>query len=200
MRRWASALLALAALLAPAVARADGDPASDYLLTQPIFTPIDVKIPEDSVRQLETIQKEAKDEGYEVRVALIATRYDLGAVPVLYNKPTAYLALLSQEVRFVYKGPILVVMPAGYAYYEQGKGVTKLDLPKPSEAPDLARAAVPAVQLLAERHGIDVEIPTLGGGGGDVWRDRALIAAGAVVLAALLAGALWLRRRPRTRS
>jgi hypothetical protein len=142
MRRSLSALLVLAALVAPAAARADGDPASDYLLTQPVFTPIDVKLPADSVEQLRKIQADAKAKGYEVRVALIATRYDLGAVPSLYNKPKAYITLLYQEIQFVYKGPLLVVMPAGYAYYERGKGPSTLELsPKPSEAPDLARAA-----------------------------------------------------------
>jgi hypothetical protein len=196
MRRSLSALLVLAALVAPAVARADGDPASDYILTQPIFTPIDVKIPEASVEQLRQIQADAKAKGYEVRVALIATRYDLGAVPSLYNKPKAYVTLLYQEVQFVYKGPILVVMPEGYAYYERGKGPQTLELsPKPSAAPDLARAAVPAVQLLAKQHGVDVEIPPLGGGGANVWRDRALIAAAAVIGLGLFLGALRLRRR-----
>jgi hypothetical protein len=197
MRRSVSALLVLVTLLAPAAARADGDPASDYLLTQPVFTPIDVKLPAASVEQLRTILADAKAKGYEVRVALIATRYDLGAVPSLYNRPHDYLRLLSQEVRFVYKGPILVVMPAGYAYYEEGKGVAPVDLPKPADA-DLARAAVPAVQLLAKQHGVDVAIPPLGGGS-NVWRDRAIIAAAAIVLVALLAGALRLRRRPRER-
>jgi hypothetical protein len=199
MRRSLSALLVLAALVAPAAARADGDPASDYLLTQPVFTPIDVKLPADSVEQLRKIQADAKAKGYEVRVALIATRYDLGAVPSLYNKPKAYITLLYQEIQFVYKGPLLVVMPAGYAYYERGKGPSTLELsPKPSEAPDLARAAVPAVQLLAKQHGVDVEIPPLGGGGSNVWRDRVLIAVAALVGLALFAGALRLRGRPRS--
>jgi hypothetical protein len=196
MRRWASALLVLAALVAPAAARADGDPASDYLLTQPIFTPIDVQLPADSVAQLRAIQKDAKAKGYEVRVALIASRYDLGAVPTLFDKPVPYVTLLSQEVQFVYKGPILVVMPAGFAYYEQGKGPRAIDFsPKPADAPDLARAAVPVVQLLAKQHGVDVPIPPLGSGGGSsAWRDRAIIAVVAAVVALLFAVALRLRR------
>jgi hypothetical protein len=98
-------------------------------------------------------------------------------------------------VQFVYKGPILVVMPDGYAYYERGKGPQTLELsPKPSEAHDLARAAVPAVQLLAKQHGVDVEIPPLGGGT-SMWRDRALLAGAAIVGIGLFLGALRLRRR-----
>jgi hypothetical protein len=185
----------LVALLAPAAARADGDPASDYLLTQPLFTPIDVKLPKASVDQLTEILRDAKAKGYEVRVAIIATRFDLGAVPSLFGKPQVYAKFLHQEIRFVYKGPLLIVMPDGFGYFEPGAGKKFVDSsPKPSAAPDLARAAVPVVQLLAKQHGVEVEIPPVGGEGSET-RDRILIGAGAVVLAALVAGALWLRRR-----
>jgi hypothetical protein len=193
--RWLSALLVLVALLAPAAARANGDPASDYLLTQPLFTPIDVKLPQASVEQLTEILADAKAKGYEVRVALIATRYDLGAVPSLFDKPQIYASFLHQEIRFVYKGPLLIVMPDGYGYYEPGRVQAGLDTLKPPSAyPDLARAAVPAVQLLAKAHGVEVAIPQPGGPGSST-EDRILIAVGAVVLAGLVAGALWLRRR-----
>ena len=195
MTRWVSAALVLAALAVPAAARADGDPASDYLLTQPIFTPIDVKLPAASIEQLRTIQADAKGKGYEVRVALIATRYDLGAVPSLFDKPQAYAAFLHQEVQFVYKGPLLIVMPGGYGYFEPDASSHVVWSKKPSEYPDLAQAAVPVVQLLAKQHGVDVAIPSAGGGSSE-WRDRAIIAAAAVVVLGLLAGALRLRRRP----
>jgi hypothetical protein len=193
--RWLSALLVLVALLAPAAARANGDPASDYLLTQPLFTPIDVKLPAASVEQLKTILADAKAKGYEVRVAVIATRYDLGAVPSLFDKPQIYARFLHQEIRFVYKGPLLIVMPNGFGYHEPGRVAAGLDTLKPPSAyPDLAQAALPAVQLLAKEHGVEVAIPAASGSGSST-RDRILIAAGAVVLAALVAGALWLRRR-----
>jgi hypothetical protein len=194
--RWLSAILVLLALLVPAAARADGDPASDYLLSQPLFTPYDVKLPPASVEQLTTILRDAKAKGYEVRVALIATRNDLGSVPSLFGKPQAYAQFLHQEIRFVYKGPLLIVMPNGYGYYEQGKHNSLVSWPKPSTQPDLARAAVPVVQLLAKMHGVQVAIPPLRGTGGHGTReDRILIAVGAVLLAALALGVLALRRR-----
>jgi hypothetical protein len=192
--RWLSALLVLLALLVPAAARADGDPASDYLVSQPLFTPYDVKLPPASVEQLTTILKEAKAKGYEVRVALIATRYDLGSVPSLFGKPQAYAEFLHQEIRFVYKGPLLIAMPDGYGYYEPGKKHTSVvSWPKPSTQPDLARAAVPIVQLLAKTHGVQVAIPPLAGGHGT--SDRIPIAVGAVLVAAVVLGAFTLRRR-----
>lgn len=202
MSRFLASLLALAAgvaavvvvvLLLPSVARADGDPASDYLLTQPVFTPIDVQLPKASVERLQAIQQDAKQKGYEVRVALIATRYDLGAVTQLFGKPQTYAKFLHQEIRFVYKGPLLIVMPQGYGYYEPGKAELGVD-GKPASS-DLAAAAVPVVQLLARRHGVSVAIPPARSG--STTRDRILIGAGAVVIAALVGGALWLRRRRR---
>ena len=201
MRRWVSAVLLVAALLAPAAARADGDPASDYLLTQPLFTPLDVQLPKASVAQLTAIQKDAKAKGYEVRVALVASRFDLGAVSSLFNQPQKYAEFLAQEIRFVYKGPLLVVMPNGYGYHAPGKATFVDSSRRPSQFPDLAQAAVPIVQLLARKNGVDVPIPTLGGdsGGSNTTRDRILIAVGAVVVAALFGAALWLRSRPRGR-
>jgi hypothetical protein len=195
--RWLSAILVLLALLVPAAARADGDPASDYLLTTSLFTPFDVKMPPVSVAQLTKILQEAKAKGYEVRVALIATPTDLGAVPSLFGKPQAYAEFLHQEIRFVYKGPLLIVMPDGYGYYEQGKSISLASFPKPSTQPDLARAALPVVQSLAKAHGVQVAIPP-GPGGGHATRDRILIGAGAALLAALVLGTLALRRRLRS--
>jgi hypothetical protein len=198
--RWAS-VLALLALLVPAAARADGDPASDYLLTQPVFTPFSTKLPEASVEQLKAVQADAKKQGYEVRVALIASRNDLGAVPSLFAKPQIYARFLWQEVRFVYHGPLLVVMPNGFGYWEQSGDVDgEVDalaaLKKPSEYPDLAQAGTAGVQAVAEVNGVTVTVPPLASGGGATFtRDRILIAVGAVVLAFVVAGAFWLRRR-----
>jgi hypothetical protein len=198
MTRWLSLLFVLVALLAPAAARADGDPASDTLLTQPLFTPLEAKLPPESIEQLTAILADAKQKGYEVRVAIIASKIDLGAVPSLFAKPQTYAQFLHQEIRFVYKGPLLIVMPNGFGYFEPGRNAAGVDTSaKPAEQPDLARAAVPIVQLLAKQHGVEVAIPARGGGGSS--QRWILIAVGAVVLAALVAGALVLRRRADSR-
>ena len=83
---------------------------------------------------------------------------------------------------------------ANFGYWEPGKAKTSIDSwPAPSTQPDLARAAVPIVQLLAKQHGVEVDVPPLGGSGSH--RSPFLIPAAAVVLAVLVAGALLLRRR-----
>jgi hypothetical protein len=206
MTRWhslAAALalaLALFVLLVPGAARADGDPASDYLYTQSLFLPLDGSTPAASERQLRALLEQAKAKGYPVRVAVIGTRSDLGAVPSLFGRPDRYAPFLGQELRFLFKGPLLIVMPVGYGFYwlahdtrPEERALARLDAP--SQAPDLARAAVPAIVALAALRGVTLEPPALEGGTDSPWRDRILIAAGALVLAILAAaGMLWRRR------
>ena len=65
------AFLVLACALA-GNARADGDPASDYLLSQKTFIPYDAKIPAEQARALNGIVADAKRKGYTIRVAVIS--------------------------------------------------------------------------------------------------------------------------------
>ncbi len=203
MTRSLSFFAAALVLLLPAAARADGDPASDYLYTQSLFLPLDGSIPKASEAQLRALLREAKAKGYPVRVAVIGSRADLGAVPSLYGRPDRYAPFLGQEIRFLFKGPLLVVMPGGYGFYRLAHDTTAAEkalaaLPPPAQAPDLARAAVPAVQRLAALQGVELATPPLAksGGGGSETRDRIVIAIGALVVAALVAAGLrWRGRR-----
>jgi hypothetical protein len=155
----------VAACIAVPAAHADGDPASDYLLSQSTFLPFDAKIPKTQAEQLNAIVADAKQKGFTIRVALIATRFDLGAVPSLWLKPKTYARFLGQELFFVYKGRLLVVMPNGYGASRGGKALASaqrvLDpLPKPGEGgAALAAAASRAVRKLAAQNGVRVEIP-----------------------------------------
>jgi hypothetical protein len=114
MRRLVVATLLASCCLAVPSAHADGDPASDYLLTLNTFIPFDAKVPEADAEVLNKIVVDAKEKGYEIRVALIAKQFDLGAVPSLWRKPKTYARFLGQELFFVYKGRLLTVMPNGY--------------------------------------------------------------------------------------
>ena len=107
-------------------ALADGDPASDYLLVHPAFVPAGRR---QSLRpmpmQLTAVLAAAKTKGYVIRVALIKTRYDMGSVTILYRKPKQYAHFLGQELHFVYKGRLLVVMPNGYGYARGGRAAAQ---------------------------------------------------------------------------
>lgn len=116
-----AALVAAALTSAGSVARADVDPASDVLLLQDVFVPYKPKVCSEAANALRDLAKESKKAGYQVRVAIIGSRTDLGGAPQLFNKPKAYAIFLGSELG-VYGGrdytrklALLVVMPSGVA-------------------------------------------------------------------------------------
>ena len=139
-------------------ARADGDPASDYLLSQDTFLPFDANISKEQAAQLNTVVADAKKQGFTIKVAVIAKPFDLGAVPSLYGKPKTYARFLGQELFFLYKGRLLIVMPNGYGASRGGKPLPStqrvLDrMAAPQEGgAALTAAAARAVQRLAAQH------------------------------------------------
>jgi MYXO-CTERM domain-containing protein len=201
--RRALLLAALALLVAAPLARADGDPASDYLLGQASFVPPDDGVPAAYATQLSSVLTAAKTRGYTIRVALIGTRYDMGSVAVLYKQPKPYARFLGKELYFVYKGRLLVVMPNGLAVSNGGVAVPadqavvdKLPAPGPNGAA-LAAAATTAVTKLAAKAGAVFPVPPLGHvSTTSTNRDRLKIGiAGAVLLLAIAAFTLLRRRR-----
>ena len=201
MRR-ALLLVVLAAFAAVPVARADGDPASDWLLAQAAFVPPDAGISGTKVKELSALLADAKAKGYTVRVALIASRYDMGAVTILYRKPHQYAPFLSTELAFVYKGRVLVVMPNGYAIARGGKKDPREQkvlerLPPPSRQGGLLVGAERAVQALAANAGVHVTGSIKASGGSSSNQDRLIIiVAGAALIAAAVGFSLWRRRAP----
>ena len=94
MRRSLPALLALLALVLPAVAHADADPASDTLYTGRVFLPLSAKVSPRLARELDAVTLEAERVGRPVRVALIASKTDLGGVPQLFGRTGYYARFL----------------------------------------------------------------------------------------------------------
>ena len=106
-------ILALLAGALPHAARADGDPASDVLLAQPLYLPQDASVPPAEQTQLASLLAAAHQAGYDVRVALIAQPADLGSITALWRQPQNYARFLGQELSLNYTGALLVVMPTG---------------------------------------------------------------------------------------
>ena len=75
------------------LARADGDPASDYLLTRSTFVPPDLGISAADAARLSTTVALAQARGYPIRVALIGSAYDLGSVSLARPQAEAVRAL-----------------------------------------------------------------------------------------------------------
>ena len=152
-------LCGLAALDGPPAARADGDPASDVLLGTDVFYPFE-PVSHALTVKLSGEVAEAKRLKAPIKVALIPTAVDLGTITALFGQPQDYAKFLAQEISFISKSPLLIVMPDGYGTngMPPGAGAAVKALPKPtgSSADDLARAAIAAVPkiLAAEGHPI----------------------------------------------
>jgi hypothetical protein len=158
-------LVALVFLALAPLARADGDPASDYLLTQTTFVPPDLGISDADASRLAAVVKSAHAGGYTIRVALIGSRYDLGSIGTVFGQPKHYARFLGQELTLVYHGRLLVVMPTGYGVARGGTLIASeqgtLDrLPAPGRSGDqLVAAAIEGVRQLAAAAGVVVAVP-----------------------------------------
>jgi hypothetical protein len=164
-------LAVLAALLvAPASARADGDPASDVLLTQDSFLPYAPPVQERLKRALEDVLEQARKAGFPMKVALIMTERDLGAYPDLFNDPQKYADLLTSELATLnpHGDPLkavhlLVVMPGGFGGNNLGEKVDdalgQVAIEGEAQSDGLAKAAVESVARLATVNGHEVPVP-----------------------------------------
>ncbi len=114
----------LAAGLCAQPALADGDPASDVLLSQNVFLPEGQTTPATLVSRLDALTRAAdRAGGRPIKVALIAAPTDLGSVTALWGQPTKYARFLSLELEFVTRAPVLIVMPQGIGYARAGKTI-----------------------------------------------------------------------------
>jgi uncharacterized membrane protein len=193
--------LCLAALTATG-ARANGDPASDLLITQDVFSLPSAQTPGPEVDQLRALVQAAKGRGFRIKVALVVGQADLGSVEVLWRKPQPYAQFLGQELLFVYRGRLLIVMPNGYGIARGGKplsGERKLlerAAPPERAGTDLATAASRAVLRLARQEGVKLKLPPLSPPAKqDENRDWIYLVAIALSIAAIIP--LIFVRRPR---
>jgi hypothetical protein len=179
-------LVALAALALPGGAEANGDPASDVLLTTQVFLPFEAPISDSAASDLKQTVAAANEKGYTIRVAVIAFTGDLGTAVSLWRRPQDYSKFLGSEIAFVYKNRLLVAMPSGFGFYNGRKPVPKelgvLAKVKPGKTPTpLTESAAEAVRALAASAGVTVAKPS---SGSSPTRDRLILAA--AVLAFLL--------------
>jgi hypothetical protein len=158
-------MLALAGGSFASSARADGDPASDVLATQALFLPQDAGIPLAQQNQVTAMLGAAASNGYELRVAIIASSTDLGSVTELWRQPQTYARFLGQELSFVYRGPLLVVMPNGFGLESLSQAAPTnpaalAGLRIPAGGAALGTVALTAIQRLADASGHSVPIPS----------------------------------------
>src|SRR6266436_5695014 len=118
----ASAAFGVVALVLAGAVLADGDPASDVLPVQNTFTPYP---PPVGAQALAASVQKVYESGHRVKVAVIATRQDLGSIPSLFGKANAYARFLGTELGAFYAGPLLIVMPSGFGIYDDRRSTTR---------------------------------------------------------------------------
>jgi hypothetical protein len=205
-------LVAGIALMLPASAAADGDPASDVLLGDSVFFPY-TKPSADVQAKLRRVIAAARKAGVPLRVAIIASPTDLGAVPDYFGRPGEYARFLAGELAAygqlqapTHQGsgkptadPLLIVMPAGIGTnglpQKTERELRSIDLGGNAGPDALASAAGYAVQEVAKNGGhpipAEFDAPAASKGGGGVLLP-VLVGLGLALLAAV---AIWARLR-----
>jgi hypothetical protein len=160
-------LIALVLLcLAPAgAARADGDPASDVLLIQNAFYPYQPAPAPKLEAALNALLSRAAKAGMPLKVAIVGSREDLGAVPTFFGHPRQYAAFLDREISYSARAPqpLLVVMPAGFglASAAPASALTHVSIDGGARTSGLTRAAILAVSALAHANGHSIAAPPI---------------------------------------
>jgi hypothetical protein len=195
----ASAAIAIVVLaLMVALARADGDPASDVLLRANVFYPYSGLVSPSLQKTLDAETAAAKRAYFPIKVALIRSAADLGAVPSMFGKPQTYADFLEQELGSQAKQPLLVVMPEGYGVQGLSAStaavLTSLVRPAGSESDDLARAAITAVAALAVQSGHRIDARTNSSAVANGHRSVTLVLIGLALVAIPAAAVLTAHR------
>ena len=203
LRRLARSLLIATALTSPLVvapvAKGDADPASDILLGSPVFYPFQPSVSSSLQHDLEHALAQLKAKGLDLKVAIIGSAVDLGAVTNMFAKPQPYADFLDREISFNRPQPLLVVMPNGFGTSHAGPSSALSGLtPDASHQSDgLARSAILAVVRIAKANGKAISVPSVSSSGGSSGGTSPLITFGAPALLVILAAwvASLMRRR-----
>ena len=192
-----------------AVARADGDPASDVLAARTLFLPADARVSASQQAQVQGLLRAAGHAGFPIQVAVITSGYDLGSVTALWHRPRTYARFLGIELSLIHKQPLLVVMPNGFGFNWPGHSTAAAyrllsRIPIGSDRAGLVTATRTAVRTLAAADGRPIAAasgPTAHAPGRGSSDDTLAIIAAAVAALAAAAGArVLLGRRGRRRA
>ena len=141
-----------------ASAQADGDPASDVLVFKSYFLPYAPQTPADAEQKLNVATAAADRAGYsDPRRRHLRPRRPR-IVPQYAASRRSTRHFLGQELKFAYKGGLLIVMEDGYGLFGiDDPAVTAALAPSPKPASndpnDLATAGADAVVALATAAG-----------------------------------------------
>jgi hypothetical protein len=158
------------------------------LYTGDVFLPYEHVSP-DVAADLRDAVGSARARGKRLKVAVIATKRDLGGVPTLFGNPLYYARFLGAELQFLYSGKLLVVMPQGAALSERGKLVADPSVlhAKVEQGTDgLVRTAAGLVRDLTGGKQGGRTTASSSGGGSPAWVWPVVAAIGAALLVGIL--------------
>jgi hypothetical protein len=192
-----------AALAAPS-ALANGDPPSNVLITQDVYTPAEAA-PPALIRELKQAVERADQAEYPAKVAVVNSSLDLGNVPQALDKPQQYADYLLSDLH----GPsqvggdfvVLVVTPAGAGIAGKSFGggerraARTIDVSTTASSGDLVRAATATLEKMAAADGHPIGGAGSGGGKGSNGIVIAGVLGGLLALSAVAILAARARRR-----
>jgi hypothetical protein len=185
---WSVVVAAVLVAGLAAAARADADPASDTLYVRDVFLPYE-HVSRAAADDLRSATRNARAGGKPIKVAVIASKRDLGGVPSLFGNPLYYARFLGAELQFLYSGKLLVVMPQGAGLSERGRLIADPSVlhAKVEQGPDglVRTAAVLVRDLTSGEEGSGQEVVSSSGGGSSAWIWVVVAAVGVVALAAI---------------
>ena len=135
------------------------------LIQQNVFYGSRLDLRSKEAAQLMALTEQAKEKGYEIRVAALTVPEDLGAIGYLWDDPTNYADFLTAEIQSVYRERTLVVMPSGLGIWWRDHSTAReqqiLDeLGGPGEdASAVMPLAMDAIVKLAAARDIELTIP-----------------------------------------
>jgi hypothetical protein len=186
VRRLAALAVAATVLVAPTAAFADGDPASDVLLSQPYYLPYQPLVSKATTLKVKKVLAATVKAKLPMKIAVIATPTDLGAVPDLFGRPQQYAGFLYSEIQPGFQQEqfgLVVVMPAGIGLAgsvnqpKLASAVRDVAISSGEDSDGLALAGAIAMEKVAKAagHPIPEIVPISGGGGGSGFGARAVI-------------------------
>jgi len=186
-----------AAALSPSQARSDADPASDVLLGSPVFYPFQPPVATSLQNQLQEELAQLQKQGLNLKVAIIGSPVDLGALPDMFGKPQTYAEFLEREISFNQPQPLLVVMPQGFgvSHAVPLSSLTGVKVDAAGKSDGLARTAIVAVQRIAQAAVKPIAGPAHGGSSSPGGTSPLITFGAPALLVLIVVSALALRQR-----
>jgi len=190
---------------------ANGDPASDVLLQKDVFLPLGSSVCSPLKDAVDSAAGNAARAGWPIKVAVIASAYDLGTEPSFLGDPAGYAKFLGGELgaysthlkRRLTGVPLLIVMPQGLALWNADPRlddvVRGIHVASNADVAGLTRAALDAVQKLAAAAGYPTDpigVPSCSSSGSSLGRIAPFVVP--VLLVVAVGVALRFRRPEQT--